>query len=87
MKTRYVFLLLISAAAAAALLPRDANGHVRVNASGDDRKTSRPRGSTAAQSGGVLGILRVDQGLNGRFDDAGTVVLLYSGQRNCQVAP
>jgi hypothetical protein len=58
MKTRYVFLLLISAAAAAALLPRDANGHVGVNASGDDRKTSRPPGSTAAQSGGVLGILR-----------------------------
>ncbi len=58
MKTRYVFLLLISAAAAAALLPRHAHGHVGANGSGDDRNTSRPQGSKAAQSGGVLGILR-----------------------------
>lgn len=58
MKTRYVFLLLISAAAAAALLPRHAHGHVGANASGDDRSTTRPQSSKAAQSGGVLGILR-----------------------------
>lgn len=37
--------------------------------------------------GDTLGMVTVDQGLIGRFDDAGTVVLIYSGQRNCQVAP
>jgi len=37
--------------------------------------------------GGTLGLLTVDQGLIGRFDDAGTVVLMYSGQRNCPGAP
>jgi hypothetical protein len=47
MKTRYVFLLLISAAAAAALLPS--------HGLGQDRRASRPQGSAAS---GVLGILQ-----------------------------
>jgi hypothetical protein len=47
MKTRYVFLLLISAAAAAALLP--SHGH------GQDRAASRPQGTATS---GVLGILQ-----------------------------
>jgi hypothetical protein len=47
MKTRYVFLLLVSAAAAAALLP--SHGH------GQDRGASRPQGTATS---GVLGILR-----------------------------
>ena len=47
MKTRYVFLLLISAAAAAALLP--SHGH------GQDRAAARPQGTATS---GVLGILQ-----------------------------
>ena len=50
MKTRYVFLLLIGAAAAAAFLPGDARGQ--------DRDASRPQGSASAPSGGLLGILQ-----------------------------
>jgi len=52
MKTRYVFLLLVSAAAAAALLP--ARGHGQET----NRTASRPAASPAAPTGGMLGILR-----------------------------
>lgn len=54
MKTRYVFLLLVSAAAAAALLP--SRGHGQDQSSG--RAASRPPASAGAPSGGMLGILR-----------------------------
>ena len=47
MKTRYVFLLLISAAAAAALVPGQSHGQ--------DRKAARPQGTATS---GVLGILQ-----------------------------
>lgn len=50
MKTRYVFLLLIGAAAAAAFLPGDARGQ--------DRDASRPQASAPAPSSGLLGILQ-----------------------------
>lgn len=50
MKTRYVFLLVASAAAVAALLPGDARGQ--------DRNTSRPQSSAARPNSGMLGILR-----------------------------
>lgn len=50
MKTRYVFLLIISAAAAAAFLPGGARGQ--------DRDASRPQARAAAPAGGMLGILR-----------------------------
>ncbi|NCP14584.1 MAG: elongation factor P [Sphingomonadales bacterium] len=46
MKTRYVFLLFVSAAAAAAFLPGGAQGQ--------DRNTSRPRGSPTTGSLGIL---------------------------------
>lgn len=49
MKTRYVFLLIVSAAAAAAYLPGRAQGQ--------DRDASRPQGRAAAPAGGMLGIL------------------------------
>lgn len=49
MKTRYVILLIVGAAAAAAYLPGRAHGQ--------DRDTSRPQGRAAAPSGGMLGIL------------------------------
>lgn len=49
MKTRYVFLLVVGAAAAAAYLP----GHAHAQ----DRDLSRPQGRAAAPSGGMLGIL------------------------------
>jgi len=50
MKTRYVFLLVVSAAAAAALLPGQTHGQ--------DRAASRPQGSATAPASGMLGILR-----------------------------
>lgn len=50
MKTRTIFLLLISAAATAALLPGDAYGQ--------DRAASRPQPRVNAPSTGVLGILQ-----------------------------
>ena len=53
MKTRYVFLLLVSAAATAALLPGRGLGQ---DSSG--RAASRPQASAGASSGGMLGILR-----------------------------
>ncbi len=53
MKTRYVILLIIGAAAAAACLPGRAHGQARPN----DRDASRPQGRAAAPSGGMLGIL------------------------------
>lgn len=54
MKTRYVFLLVASAAAAAALLP----GHARGQDQGNDRGASRPQAGTRAQASGMLGTLR-----------------------------
>jgi hypothetical protein len=53
MKTRYVFLLLVSAAAAAALLPGRGFGQ---ETSG--RAASRPEASAGVPGGGLLGILR-----------------------------
>lgn len=53
MKTRYVFLLLVSAAATAALLPGRGLGQESTN-----RTASRPGASAGAPSGGMLGILR-----------------------------
>lgn len=50
MKTRYVILLVISAAAFAAFLPGGAHGQ--------DRKDSRPQGSTVPPSSGMLGVLQ-----------------------------
>lgn len=50
MKTRYVFLLIISAAAAAAFLPGGAQGQ--------DRNASRPQGRATAPASGMLGILQ-----------------------------
>jgi len=54
MKTRYVFLLVVSAAAVAALLP----GHARAQDQSSNRNASRPQASNGAGSSGVLGILR-----------------------------
>jgi hypothetical protein len=53
MKTRYVFLLLVSAAAAAALLPGRGYGQET-----SARAASRPAAAPAAPTGGSLGILR-----------------------------
>jgi hypothetical protein len=50
MKTRYVFLLVASAAAVAALLPGIAEGQ--------DRNASRPQSRITAPSSGMLGILQ-----------------------------
>ena len=50
MKTRYVFLIVACAVAAASLLPDVAHGQ--------DRAASRPQGSRNAPSSGVLGILQ-----------------------------
>ncbi len=50
MKTRYVFLLMISAAAAAAYLPSRVHGQ--------DRGASLPQGRGAAPTAGMLGILQ-----------------------------
>lgn len=50
MKTRYIFLLIITAAAAAAFLPE--------NARGQDRAAVRPPARINAPSAGVLGILQ-----------------------------
>ena len=55
MKTRYVFLLLVSAAAtAAALFPSPGNGQDQSTL----RAASRPEASAGTPSGGLLGILR-----------------------------
>lgn len=54
MKTRYIFLLVVSAAAAAALLPARGQGQTAPS----NRDASRPQASTGPASGGVLGILR-----------------------------
>ncbi len=53
MKTRYVILLTVGAAAAAAYLPGSAQSQVRPN----DRDASRPQGRAAAPAGGMLGII------------------------------
>jgi hypothetical protein len=50
MKMRYVFLLVLSAAAMAAFIPGEAEGQ--------DRKASRPTGTATMPTGGMLGILR-----------------------------
>lgn len=57
MKTRYVFLLLVSAAAAAALLPSRGHGLEQAGQT-DNRTASRPQGSGGMATGGMLGILR-----------------------------
>lgn len=54
MKTRYIFLLVVSAAAAAALLP--ARGQSQTTPT--NRDASRPAASAGSPSGGMLGILR-----------------------------
>lgn len=54
MKTRYVFLLLVSAAAAAALMPSRGHGQDQST----NRAASRPQASAGVPSGGLLGILR-----------------------------
>lgn len=50
MKARYIFLLIISAAAAAAFLPGGAQAQ--------DRNASRPQSRTATPNSGMLGILQ-----------------------------
>ncbi|PLK24683.1 elongation factor P [Porphyrobacter sp. TH134] len=50
MKTRYIFLLIVSAAATAAFLPGGAEGQ--------DRNASRPQSRVGAPVGGLLGILQ-----------------------------
>ncbi|WP_066527868.1 hypothetical protein [Erythrobacter sp. CCH5-A1] len=57
MKNRYVFLLLVSAAAAAALLPSRGQGMEEAQQT-DNRTASRPQGSAGMATGGMLGILR-----------------------------
>lgn len=52
MKTRYVFLLIISAAAAAAFLPGNAQGQ------SSDRNASRPQSDAGTPASGMLGILQ-----------------------------
>lgn len=54
MKTRYIFLLVVSAAAAAALLPAKGQGQTAPT----NREASRPQAGTGPATGGVLGILR-----------------------------
>ena len=54
MKTRYIFLLLVSAAAAAAFLPGGVQGQDR----GNDRGASRPQSRSGAPTSGLLGILQ-----------------------------
>ena len=58
MKTRYVFLLLVSAAAAAALLPSRGQGMEGAQGQSSGRAASRPEASGGMASGGMLGILR-----------------------------
>ena len=53
MKIRYMILLFVGAAAAAAYLPGRAHSQVRPN----DRDASRPQGRAAAPAGGMLGII------------------------------
>lgn len=53
MKTRYVFLLFVSAAGAAAYLPSSVRGQDRSS----DRDASVPQGRAAAPAGGMLSIL------------------------------
>ncbi|MBU7581066.1 MAG: elongation factor P [Porphyrobacter sp.] len=54
MKTRYIFLLVVSAAAAAALLPAQSHGQDRSS----NRAASRPQATAGTANSGVLGILR-----------------------------
>lgn len=54
MKTRYIFLLVVSAAAAAALLPADSHGQTNPT----NRDASRPQGSAGVPASGMLRILR-----------------------------
>ena len=58
MKTRYVFLLVVSAAAAAALLPGRGNGMAGAQDQSTLRAASRPQAQGGMPSGGMLGILR-----------------------------
>jgi hypothetical protein len=58
MKTRYVFLLLVSAAAIAALLPSRGHGMDRGQDQSSGRAASRPEASTGMPAGGMLSILR-----------------------------
>jgi hypothetical protein len=50
MKTRYIFLLIVSAAAAAAFLPHGVQGQ--------DRAASRPQSRAGAPTSGMIGILQ-----------------------------
>lgn len=54
MKTRYIVLLVVSAAAAAALVPGQSHGQ----SAPTNREASRPQGRPGAPTSGVLGILR-----------------------------
>lgn len=58
MKTRYIFLLVISAAAAAALLPGRGMGMEPAQDTRTNRAASRPQAAPGMPSGGMLGILR-----------------------------
>lgn len=58
MKNRYIFLLMLGAAAMAAFLPGDVHGEGLGQVTGQDRAASRPRPNPAAPSTGVLGILQ-----------------------------
>ncbi len=58
MKTRYVFLLLVSAAAAAALMPSRGHGMDGEQDQSSGRTASRPAQSAGMPTGGMLGILR-----------------------------
>ncbi len=58
MKTRYVFLLVVSAAATAALLPGRGNGMAGAQDQSTLRAASRPQSQDGMPSGGMLGILR-----------------------------
>lgn len=58
MKTRYIFLLVISAAAAAALLPGRGMGMEPAQDVQSNRAASRPQTAPGASPGGMLGILR-----------------------------
>lgn len=53
MKPRYILLMVLSAAALAAFVPRDA--------AGQDRAQSRPQPRSSAPTGGMLGILQHGQ--------------------------
>lgn len=54
MKTRYIILLVVGAAAAAALVPGESHGQTAPT----NRDAARPRASAQPVAGGMLGILR-----------------------------